>query len=367
MNNIISMIMDLVNKGRQGTIGLIDVDGKLPNLALMKISSYCKNLGLDIEFVQQDKKYDLIFASCLFTWNKHLCKKLEIKYGEKIFIGGTGYDFEEIDGNLVQTRRTVLPNEIEHCKPDYDLYTAEVLYPRIKAKGKKENRMKKAVEIANMGIGRTSIGCVRNCQFCIVVQKEGCFKQADKIENLINPKSRIITLLDNNFTADPLFFDKVAEINKRKLKVNITQGIDIRFLTEEKAQAIASMKHWRSRIHYSWDLMNAEKEVMNGIKLLSKYKAPSSQTCYILTGYNTTFEEDMYRIKKLKDLGVIPFVMKYNKRCDLAKLNHLARWINMLFYKKQSFDEYEPWVNEQQKYIYNGTMLVPKVEQLALI
>lgn len=35
-------------------IGLIDVDGKLPNLALMKISSHYKSMGEQVEFVHKD-------------------------------------------------------------------------------------------------------------------------------------------------------------------------------------------------------------------------------------------------------------------------------------------------------------------------
>lgn len=35
-------------------IGLIDVDGKLPNLALMKISRYYKQMGEKVEFVRPD-------------------------------------------------------------------------------------------------------------------------------------------------------------------------------------------------------------------------------------------------------------------------------------------------------------------------
>lgn len=41
-------------------IGLIDVDGKLPNLALMKILNYYKNQGEDVEFVKSNKTYDKI-------------------------------------------------------------------------------------------------------------------------------------------------------------------------------------------------------------------------------------------------------------------------------------------------------------------
>lgn len=39
-------------------IGLIDVDSKIPNLALMKLSTYYKSIGETVEFVQEGKEYE---------------------------------------------------------------------------------------------------------------------------------------------------------------------------------------------------------------------------------------------------------------------------------------------------------------------
>lgn len=41
-------------------IGLIDVDSKIPNLALMKLSTYYKSIGETVEFVQDGKEYPKI-------------------------------------------------------------------------------------------------------------------------------------------------------------------------------------------------------------------------------------------------------------------------------------------------------------------
>ena len=57
------------------TIGLIDIDSKIPNLALMKISNYYKNLGEQVEFVQENKKYekiDLKKKQMLYIYKKHV-------------------------------------------------------------------------------------------------------------------------------------------------------------------------------------------------------------------------------------------------------------------------------------------------------
>lgn len=333
-------------------IGLIDVDGKLPNLALMKISSHYKSHGEQVEFVCRDpKEYKKVYASCLFTWNRNLCKELFNIYGDKLIIGGTGWDFIEIDGKLTEVTHTELSLEIEKCIPDYDLYSVEMVYENACKGGiaTKKSKLEKSKTIVDMGTGFTSRGCIRNCDFCIVPQKEGCLHKVAEIKDLINPKSNIITLYDNNLTADPDCIDKLHEIRDRKLKVNISQGIDVRLLNEEKAKALGEVKHLRS-LHYAWDLMDSENKIIEGIRLLKDYVKAWRHMCFILTGFNTSFEEDMYRIEKLKDLGIEPYVMKYNKRNDDNRLNQLAGWVNSRKHTCCKFEDFTPWINAKTDY-----------------
>lgn len=77
-------------------IGLIDVDSKIPNLALMKLSTYYKSIGETVEFVQEGKEYEKIFASSIFTRSKSVCEDLVKKYEDKIEIGGTGWDIKRL-------------------------------------------------------------------------------------------------------------------------------------------------------------------------------------------------------------------------------------------------------------------------------
>ena len=113
-------------------IGLIDVDGKLPNLALMKISSYYKSMGEQIEFVRPEagrNDYEKIYASAIFQKSQHGYRNLQEYYGDRIEIGGTGWDIEKR-----------LPPDIESMKPDYDLYTADIVYQKIKGIMTKERK-----------------------------------------------------------------------------------------------------------------------------------------------------------------------------------------------------------------------------------
>lgn len=333
-------------------IGLIDVDSKLPNLALMKLSAYYKQLGEKVEFVDFNniKKYSKVHASCLFTWNRKKCLELQDIFEDKILLGGTGWDFKEVNGELLQVSHTELPAAIEKMKPDYNLYTTEMIYKRTCGGiGKKETKLKKAEIIANMGIGFSSRGCIRNCGFCVVPKKEGKLHKIAEIKDIVNPRSNIITLYDNNLTADPNCIEKLKEIKERGLTVDISQGIDVRLLTEEKAKALSEVKHLRS-IHYAWDLIEFEKQVTDGIKLLSKYIKPYRHMCFMLVGYDTSFEEDMYRFRKLVEMKVSPYCMIYNKnqRGDV-RLKHFARWVNSRIYKACEWKDYEPWVKAQLK------------------
>lgn len=318
-------------------IGLIDVDGKLPNLALMKISTYYKSLGEEVEFVKSKVRYEKIYASSIFTRSRKECENLKQIYGDKIEIGGTG------SGDI----KRALPSEIENCRPDYELYSVEAIFKRMKGIGTREHHWKKAEEIIKSGIGFSSRGCIRNCGFCLVPKKEGAFRQDTEIKDIINPRSNIIILHDNNLTADPYCIDKLHEIRDRKLIVDINQGCDVRLMNDDIAKAMSEVKHLRS-IHYAWDLMGFENQVMEGIRTLSRYIKPYRHLCFMLVGYDTSFEEDLYRFRKLTEMKIIPYVMRYDDLPD-ERLKHFERWVNSKIFNVCSFEKYEPWMKAQEQ------------------
>ena len=313
---------------------LFDIDSKIPNFALMKYSTYFKSQDEEVGFFKEGRKHKKIYGSAIFTKSKYICETLKEQYGDLIEIGGTGWDINK-----------KLPEEIEKCKPDYNLYSAEMIYKRIRGIMTKETRMKKAETIVNAGMGFTSRGCIRNCGFCFVPGKEGKFHQVAEIKDLLNPKSNVLILNDNNLTADPYCIDKLHEIRDRKLIVDINQGCDVRLVNEDIAKALSEVKHLRS-LHYAWDLMGFENQVMDGIKTLSKFIKQYRHMCFMLVGFNTTFEEDMYRFRKLNEMGIRPYVMVYNDKVDI-KLKHFERWSNSMIFKKCKWEEYEPWIRDQ--------------------
>lgn len=340
-------------------IGLIDIDSKIPNLALMKISAFYKSVGEKVELVSllscrvkklknvgdirkaaidANRRYSKIYASTIFTRSQYIIDIFMDECGEKVEFGGTG---------SYNPQKQLLP-EIDLMKPDYDLYTATEIASRITGIGTREHKFNKAVELVTAGHGFSSRGCIRNCPFCMVPKCEGCFHQAASISELLNPKSRILVLHDNNLTADPNCIDKLKEIRDRKLIVDINQGCDVRLIDDDIAKAMSEVDHLRS-IHYAWDLLGFENQVLDGIKTLSKYIKPYRHMCFVLVGYNTTYEDDWYRCSKLMELGVDPYVMIYNEneKGD-ERLKHFARWVNSRIYKTCTFAEYVPWKNAQK-------------------
>jgi len=68
---------------------LINVDSKLPNLALMKLSAWHKARGDEVGFNVSEP--DIVYASVIFKKNRHRTDGLKIWYpGAEIHIGGSG-------------------------------------------------------------------------------------------------------------------------------------------------------------------------------------------------------------------------------------------------------------------------------------
>jgi len=330
-------------------IGLIDFDSKQVNLALMKLAAYHKAQG---DFVilnpTSAAQVDKVYCSVLFSWNRDAALRLGEIFPNIVF-GGTGFDLT-----------TTLPAEVEAMRPDYDLYSAEVIEKRIKGIMTKETRRKKAEEVVNAGIGFTARGCIRTCPWCVLPVKEGKLRSVGSLSDLVNPRSNIVTLLDANLTADPDCLEKLKQAKEMGLVLDITQGVDVRLITDDIAKALSEVKHLRS-ITYAWDLIHSEKPVTEGITTLSKFIKPWKHLVYMLSGYRSTFEEDFYRFRKLAEIGVSPYVMIYRGEGGLEdeyeklRLQHFARYVNGRIYKTGAkFSEYSNWLKAEAKFLANS-------------
>lgn len=316
---------------------LVDIQGQLPNLALMKLSAYFKEAGHEV-FLNECPNPDKVFVSSIYSWDKTMVDKIRLMYpGAEI--GGTGVSLEKR-----------LPEEIDAMKPDYSLYTYEFVYTRIqRGIRKKETTVQKAKTIVDAGLGRTAEGCFRSCSWCVVPRKEGALRQVATISELLNPRSNVLILLDANLTADPHCLDKLKEIKDRRLIVDLTQGIDVRLMTDEIAKALSAVSHLRS-IHYAWDECSSERSVFEGIRVLKERIPVKKHMCFMLCGFRSSWEEDLYRFRRLVEEKITPYVMIFNKRRDDIRLRHFARFVNSHIHKCCDFESYAPWVRDRQIY-----------------
>lgn len=295
-------------------IGLIDVDGHhYPNLALMKLSAWHKARGDTVEWWWGWEQYDRVYMSKVFdeTYTPDIPEPFNAK---EIVKGGTGYGLDN-----------KLPDEIEHIYPDYSLYpelTKDTAY------------------------GFLTRGCPRGCHFCIVAGKEGrkSVKVADLSEWWNGQKN--IVLMDANILACPQHMELLQQLIDSKAWVDINQGMDCRLLTKQNVEAINRLK--LREIHFAWDYMRESKAVLRGLELYARLatRKPHGRyaTVYCLTNYDTTMEENLYRIYTLRDMGYDPYVMIYDKPHAPREVRLLQRWCNnrRIFRAEPDFNKYDP-------------------------
>ena len=65
---------------------------------------------------------------------------------------------------------------------------------------------------------------------------------------------------------------------------------------------------------------------------------------YILVNFDTTLEEDLYRIYFVRDLDFDPYVMIYDKEHCTPIYKMLQRWCNndYIFWSTPRFEDYKP-------------------------
>ena len=308
-------------------IGLIDVDGhNFPNLALMRISAYHKQKGDFVEWWQTDfVYYDRVYMSKIFSDAYSTDVQQPVNCGE-VIKGGTGYAITVgSDGkeHFDKSAHKNLPPEIEKMFPDYSIY------PQF-----------------NFAVSMTSRGCPRGCAFCHVAAKEGrCAVKVANVSDFWNGQPEI-RVLDPNITAlkDADKRDLFSQYAATGSLIDFTQGLDIRLLNDAD---ISDLRKMRLRnVHFAWDNPSDDLEGMfrNYAQKGKKNPHGSFGMVYILTGFNSTMSENLYRIYVLRDLGYDPYVMIYNKPTAGKELRALQRWCNnkIVFKKCKRFEDYNP-------------------------
>lgn len=290
---------------------LVDLDDTpFPNLALMKLSAFHKRRGNQVTFNFFIGNYDEVFASCVFSKNAYKIGELPF---DCLCMGGSGINLQE-----------KLDSDIEKSMPDYSLY------------GK------------DFSLGFITRGCSRKCPFCLIPAKEGMIHLASDISEFLSPRFDKVVLLDNNILSYPEHELVLRELIDRHLKVSFCQGFDIRLINETNAQILSELQsyNWKFRrqtYYFAFDDIKLEKVVLEGIKILGKAGVkPARLMFYVLTGYNSSIEEDLYRVNILMDLGVDVFVMLHDGASHHDRTRReFQMWANMpRFRKSVPFDKW---------------------------
>lgn len=299
-------------------IGLYNLEPNIVNTAMMQTSTYHKNRGDSVEVYNplRREEYDTVYCFSIFQFtDKGYVRNEMIR-------GGTGFDTS-----------SKLPPDIENCEYDWSLF------PR-----------------CDYSIVWFSRGCIRDCPFCVVPAKEGMIHSVNP-KNL-NPRGKYVRVTDNNFFANPKWRDAVNQIVEWNQPVDFQCGIDVRIFNNEQGEALRRVR-LHGQLHIAWD--NPGDNVLHKIELLKSYIPPYKIMCYVLIGFNTTRSEDLYRVERLRESKIDPFVMPYNKKDKYQK--DFARYVNhKAIFKSVKWEDYKGGIYAKEGFEHPEVTPCQKIE-----
>ncbi len=318
----------------RGSVVLIDVDGQLPNVALMKLSQHFKQKGRHVHLARGEASVSgahEAWASCVFHSPTSLKRvsRLRAYYGDSLQIAGSGIDLK---------RR--LPKEVENLQADYSLYP----------------------ELADRAIGFLTRGCSGSCPFCIVPVKEGKPRQVADLDTLLQGRKKLV-LLDDNILAHPGAAELLEDMIRRDIEVNFNQTLDIHLLDNQTADLLRRIQCRDVRFkrnNYYFSLNDARR--LDGVRRQYDqlgFRTSDNVEFICMYGYNTTLAQDLDRFRFLRSLpGAYVFVQRYQPfpGAPVAKPKHyfddnadelLDELVSIVFTQNmKSMEVYYRWVSK---------------------
>ncbi len=304
-----------------GVVRLTQIDGKLPNVALMRLAHWHRERGDDVWLSRKvergywEPEYDVVYGSAIFDFSRERLDVFRRSFPGSV-IGGTG---------------TGAWNTVEDAVPGIGREQSYADYPE-----------------CDYSIGFLHRGCRLRCKFCVVPEKEGRPFEYMTVHELWRgePWPRKLHILDNDFFGLPTWREHVDAIVDGKFKVCLTQGINVRLISDEAANALARVKYYDSkfrdrRIYTAWDNLGDEAIFFQGIDRLADAGIPSRHVmAYMLVGYakGETMEQVMYRYEKMRARGVMPYPMVYDR--SNKELCRFQRWVVGRYAEIMPFSEF---------------------------
>lgn len=303
-------------------VRITQIDGKLPNVALMKLAHWHKALGDEVTATYRvdrdlfEPEYDIVYGSVLFGFSGDRLERFLKSFPDAI-VGGTG----SLSTNTVEGLIGV--ESYEHL--DYSGY------PDFTG-----------------SIGFTQRGCRLKCKFCVVPTKEGKNRANNTIAGIWRGEGhpKHIHLLDNDFFGGSEWRERIKEIRDGNFRVCLNQGINVRLIDKEAAEALSTIKYrddsfTRSRLYTAWDNLRDERVFFKGIDTLEAAGVPARNVmAYMLIGYDPleTWDRLWHRFSRMVERGIKPYPMVYNR--DRKDLCAFARWVITAIYNHTPFDKY---------------------------
>jgi opacity protein-like surface antigen len=318
---------------------LLQLDGKLPNLALMRLAAHHRALGHVVTLrrtanersVQprlDDPSWGAVYGSLIFESSRPVAEAARHVY-PSIVLGGTGWDLA-----VTLAQHGVTTQAVDYS--DYPLF--------------------------RQSLGFTQRGCRLRCSFCVVPRKEGAVRGEGTIADIWRgePWPREVLLLDNDFFGHPDWSKRIAELQAGAFKVSFNQGINARMLTDETAAAVASVDYRDDsmkvkRIYTAWDNRKDESRLFAGLSALVRHGVkPDHIMVYMLIGYwpGETHDDREHRRAQLRAFGARPYPMPYVRTSELVGFQ---RWVIQAYDKGVSWREWEAARYDPRRLNLNST------------
>jgi hypothetical protein len=128
--------------------------------------------------------------------------------------------------------------------------------------------------------------------------------------------------------------------------VCLSQGINVRMITDETAEALASIQYRNTqfnerKLYTAWDNLRDEEVFFAGVNRLNRAGIPSKHLmAYMLVGFDIleTWERIWHRFNCMVERGIEPYPMVYNR--DRKDLLCFQRWACRGLYRIVPWGDY---------------------------